>query len=182
MGILAPYLIYYVFLWPFKITNSHLFVMKRPKNKNNLPHSLQLLLKSVNTSLSPTFLAFGILNLILNYFNFVLSLGFMLFVYLVVMGLGTIIPLVWVVVDSNLVLVDMEQQVVQPVGTLLRSYLRGISSFAGILGLSYTLFSLTGDITIAVTLLLAILALTFPSIFIINAIYTVISSTFCRKV
>jgi len=150
IGALTPYLVYYVILPPINAIRHDLYLIK-PNRKTNPKNMLDVFLLSIDTSLNPTLFALGILNLVFNYFNFIFELGIILFVYTLVFGLGIVIPIITIIKDSDLVIFNASERVIQPFGAKLQSYFRGISGFTAIFGLLYNILLLSGDVFLQLT-------------------------------
>jgi len=179
IGALTPYLVYYIILPSIKTIRHDLFLIK-PSN-NNPKSMFNVFLLSIDTSLNPTLFALGILNLIFNYFDFIFELGIILFVYTLVFVLGIVIPIITVVKDSDLVIFNVSERMIQPFGAKLQSYFRGISGFTAIFGLLYNILLLSGDVFLAINIFLLVLALTYPAIFAINFVYSLVHPLFVRN-
>jgi len=139
------------------------------------------ILTSVESSLGPTLLAFGILNLALNYFDFVFELRFIVIVIVLVFGLGLVVPFISVIADSDLIVLKEEKRTIEPFGLRLQSYLRRISSFTAFLGLTYNLLTISGNIDFTITVLSMVFSMTYPTLVIIKVIYDQIHPFFVDK-
>ena len=124
---------------------------------------------------------FGILNLALNYFDFVFELGFIVVVIVLVFCLGFVVPIISVISDSDLIILKEEKRTIQPFGSILKSYLRGISSFTAILGLAYNLLTISRNIDFTITVLLMVFWMIYPMLAIIKVVYDQFYPFFVNK-
>jgi hypothetical protein len=180
IGAIAPYLAYFLIVKPIKTVKRNLYILK-PKNSLMRDPLYYRVLSSFESSLGPTLLAFGILNLALNYFDFVFELGLIIIVIILVFGLGFVVPMISVVADSDLVILKEEKRTIEPFGLRLQSHLRGISGFTAVLGLTYNLLTMSGDIVFTITLLTMVFSLTYPPLVVIKAVYDQIHPFFVAK-
>lgn len=169
-GAIAPYLIYFLVVKPVKSVRKNLYILKQRKSLSQHPMYYRIL-TSVESSLGPTLLTFGILNLALNYFDFVFELGFIVIVIVLVFCLGLVVPFISVIADSDLIVLKEEKRAIEPFGLRLQSYLHGISSFTAFLGLTYNLLTISGDIAFTITVLSMIFSMIYPTLVIIKVIY-----------
>jgi len=179
-GAIAPYLIYFLVIKPVKSVRKDLYILKQREPLSQRPMYYRIL-TSVESSLGPTLLAFGILNLALNYFDFVFELGFIVIVIVLVFGLGLVVPFISVIADSDLIVLKEEKRTIEPFGLRLQSYLRRISSFTAFLGLTYNLLTISGNIDFTITVLSMVFSMTYPTLVIIKVIYEQIHPFFVDK-
>ena len=74
-GAISPYLVYPLIIKPMKSLKKNLYILRSRNLLTRYP-VYHRVLQSIESSLGPTLLAFGILNLALNYFDFFFELGF----------------------------------------------------------------------------------------------------------
>ncbi len=178
-GAISPYVVYALFyvLGYFKRN----FYLLRVPNKEESIRVDTFFFRSLDMTITPTLFIFGVLNFVLNYFNFVLSFGIYLFMFLLVVVLGFLIPLINIIKDSELVIISPENRTIQPVGTPLKVYLRGISGITAFFGLAFTLLMSNVDIYSTFIVLMAVLTVTYPPIFVICLAYNTVHNLFVGK-
>ncbi|MCD6483925.1 MAG: hypothetical protein J7L47_02300 [Candidatus Odinarchaeota archaeon] len=137
---------------------------------------------ALDYSISPTLFMFGVLNVIVNHFSFVLSsYGTLLFMFLLTFGLGVVFPIIYILRDSNLIVVDSEHKVIQPIGVGINRSLNSVSGVSAFLGFLYTVFAQSFDAFSTFIVLLAVTTVVYPPLLVILLFYTYKHLRFVEK-
>ena len=139
---------------------------EKPRRKRTL------IAMALDYSVSPTLFMFGVLNVIVNHFSFVLSYGALLLMLLLTFGLGVVFPIIYILRDSSLIIIDNEQKVIQPIGIGINRSLNSVSGVSAFLGFLYTVFAQSFDAFSTFIVLLAVTTVVYPPIIVITLFYT----------
>ena len=136
---------------------------------------------ALDSTVTPTLFLFGILNVIVNHFMFILGYGMLLFMVLTTFVTGVIFSPMYVLRDSGLLIIDIDKRAIEPLGRASNNYLRGISGISAFLGFLYTVFIQSFDVYATLMVLMAVVTIIYPPIVVILVIYMHKHSSFVRK-
>ena len=159
-GFISPRLLIFSSNLPLGI-NKRMCLMG-PSHTFNNAKILNKFLTSLDLTVTPTLFLFGVLNVILNYFFFMLGYGITLFVVLITFVTGAIFPPILILRDSGLIIIDTDRRTIQPLGRAVNNYLRGISGISALLGFFYTIFTLSFNIFATIEIIMAVITIVYP--------------------
>ncbi len=177
-GFLSIYLIYAIMLLLSHFKKDY-FLLKNPESI--IRNKRDMLIKTLDMTITPTLFVFGALNFVLNYFNFMLTYGMYLFMFLLIFVLGIFVPLINIIKDSDLVIIKRNERIIQPLGKTLLMYLRGISGLTALFGFLYTLIRINLVLYNAFMVLMALLTVTYPPIITICFAYSIVHRNFVTR-
>lgn len=144
----------------------------------------KLFFKALDFTITPLMFMFGILNIILNHISFLLDYDIFIVIFMLILslGFGFLFPTIYILRDSNLVIIDSREKVMQPIGKALDSTMRRFSGLTAFLGFLYTLYNQSFDVSATISVLMAITTVTYPPLLVILLFYTYKHSAFVRKI
>ena len=170
-GALSPRIIAFVLKPNHSEKNGGLYLLDSLQ-KQKISRKRTWFAMALDYSISPTLFMFGLLNVIINHFSFVLSYGALLFMFLLTFVLGVIFPIIYILRDSSVIAVDNNQKVIQPIGVGINRSLNSISGVSAFLGFLYTVFAQSFDAFSTFIVLLAVTTVVYPPIIVITLFYT----------
>ena len=152
-----------------------------PKNLLEQSSKLEKFFASLDLTVTPTLFLFGLLNVIVNHFMFILGYGMLFFMVLTTFVTGVIFPPIYILRDSGLLVIDTDKRTIEPLGRASNNYLRGISGISAFLGFLYTVFIQSFDVYATLMVLMAVITIIYPPIVVILTIYIYKHHSFVKK-
>lgn len=162
-----------------KIYGKNLFLLH--SEKPPMGSILDRLFTAVDDSILPTLFLFGIFNYVLGTLG---TLNAPIFNYLAVFSapiLGLIVPILKVMLDSDLVRFYPDKRLLEPVGRMYLLYLRSIAGYTAVVSLLITLIQVAKDIAWALISMAAVFALAYIQIFFTVLIYNFFHGKYVEK-
>jgi len=170
-------------LLPFrKFMTKRLYLLRPPEKKEKpvIGHFLE----AIDDSFLPMLLVFGILALFANYLPADL-LSSLEVVFLIILFpatiLGLIFPILKILLDSDLIIVDLDGRRLEPVGTKILTYMRSIAGVTAIVSFVSNILSRSGQLEAALGALIFVFVATYPTIVLILLLYNRKHDNFVEK-
>ena len=162
-----------------KVYGKNLFLLH--SEKPPMGSILDRLFAAVDDSILPTLFLFGVFNYVLGALG---TLNAPIFNYLAVFSapiLGLIIPILKVMLDSDLVRFYPDKRLLEPVGRMYLLYLRSIAGYTAVASFLITIIQVAGDITQALITMAAVFALAYIQIFFTVFVYNFFHGKYVEK-
>jgi len=180
-GKLAVPIINRVLILPTKaIMGKHLYLLApKPKEK---PTFFGRLLAVTDETILPTLFFFGIANYLLNSNVKLNEAIFSFVIVLIVPLLGLFIPILKVLLDSDLIRFNPKDRLIEPVGRQYLLYLRGIAGYTAIVSFFLSIYRLAMAVSFDVVYItLAAFVIAYTEIYIVVFIYSYVHSKFVNN-
>ena len=178
VGKLAVPLINRIIIIPTKaIMGKHLYLLApRPKEK---PSFFGRLLVVTDETILPTLFFFGIANYLLNSDITLTSSIFGFVIILLVPLLGLFLPVLKVLLDSDLIRFNPKDRLIEPVGRQYLLYLRGIAGYTALVSFFLSIYRLAMTISFDIVYFtVAAFIVAYTEIYLVVFVYSYVHSKF----
>lgn len=182
IGKSAYWVTYRLILLPFRKFMKKRLYLLRPRERPQKTF-VSYLIEVIDDSFLPMLFVYGLLNIIAqNVPSEAIEPGVLLLYILASTPLaGLFVPVLKVLLDSDITLVDLDDRKIEPIGVKVLTYVKSIAGLTAIYSFLSTIISLTGRIEVAINVMLNVFSLTYPSIIIILLLYNKFHDGFVEK-
>lgn len=157
----------------------------QPPEKKKLP-LLGYFLEVIDDSFLPLLLAYGVLSLIARSVPLpsdpeAAEATLLLILLILPPLIGLFVPILKVLLDSDIILVDLDGRKLEPVGTKILTYIRSIAGLTALYSFVISVKELLGTFDVAIGSLIIVFAYAYPSIVFVLILYNKFHDSFVEK-